>query len=41
MKTQMIGVAAAPLDSDFSRGTWTQLNQDGPILRPTVPTTVG
>lgn len=38
MKTQMVGVSAAPLDSDFSRGTWTQLNQDGPILRPTVPT---
>ena len=36
MKTQMLGVAAAPLKSDFSRGTWTQLG-DGPILKPELP----
>jgi hypothetical protein len=39
MKVQMQGVAAAPLaDGDFSRGRWTQLNPDGPILAPRVPT---
>ena len=38
MKIQMQGVSAAPLNSDFSRKTWTQLNLDGPILAPTVPT---
>jgi predicted GH43/DUF377 family glycosyl hydrolase len=38
MKNQMQGVAAAPLDSDFSREVWRQLNLDGPILAPTVPT---
>jgi predicted GH43/DUF377 family glycosyl hydrolase len=38
MKTQMLGVSAAPLGSDFSRDSWTQLNMDGPILAPTVPT---
>jgi hypothetical protein len=38
MKIQMQGVAAAPLTSDFSRDQWTQLNPDGPILAPTVPT---
>jgi predicted GH43/DUF377 family glycosyl hydrolase len=38
MKVQMLGVATAPLDSDFSRENWTQLNQDSPILAPTVPT---
>lgn len=38
MKIQMLGVSAAPLDSDFSRDQWTQLNPDGPILQPTVPT---
>jgi len=38
MKTQMQGVAAAPLDSDFSREQWTQLNPDGPILAPQVLT---
>lgn len=35
-KTQMLGVAAAPLDSDFSRDTWRQLG-DGPVLSPTLP----
>ena len=38
MKTQMLGVAAAPLDSDFTPDTWTQLNPDGPILAPHLPT---
>jgi predicted GH43/DUF377 family glycosyl hydrolase len=36
MKTQMIGVAAADLDSDFSRGQWKQLVDD-PILKPELP----
>jgi beta-1,2-mannobiose phosphorylase / 1,2-beta-oligomannan phosphorylase len=36
MKTQMLGVAAAPLKSDFSRGLWRQLG-DGPILKPELP----
>jgi len=34
---QMQGVSAAPLDSDFSRGAWTQLNPDGSILEPEHP----
>jgi predicted GH43/DUF377 family glycosyl hydrolase len=38
MKIQMLGVSAAPLASDFARDKWTQLNLDGPILAPTVPT---
>jgi hypothetical protein len=38
MKRQMQGVAAAPLESDFSRDDWKQLNMEGPILEPTVPT---
>jgi hypothetical protein len=38
MKIQMQGVAAAPLGGDFSRDEWTQLNPDGPILAPQVPT---
>jgi hypothetical protein len=33
---QLMGVAAAPLDSDFSRGTWKQL-ADHPILQPELP----
>lgn len=33
MKVQMVGVAGAPLDSDFSRPRWRQL-VDGPILKP-------
>lgn len=36
-KIQMQGVAAAPLDSDFARDKWTQLNPDGPILKPELP----
>jgi beta-1,2-mannobiose phosphorylase / 1,2-beta-oligomannan phosphorylase len=38
MKNQMVGVASAPLKSDFGREDWTQLNVDGPILAPTVAT---
>ena len=37
MKNQMQGVAAAPLDSNFSCDEWTQLNLEAPILAPTVP----
>ena len=36
MKTQMLGVATAPLASDFSRRTWKQLG-DGPVLKPELP----
>jgi predicted GH43/DUF377 family glycosyl hydrolase len=36
-KIQMQGVAAAPLASDFARDKWTQLNLDGPVLRPDLP----
>ena len=35
--TQMQGVAAAPLDSEFSRGQWSQLGGDAPILKPELP----
>lgn len=38
MKIQMQGVSAAPLDSDFTRRHWKQLNPNGPILAPQVPT---
>jgi len=36
-RIQMQGVSAAPLESDFSRDTWTQLNRDGPILKAELP----
>ena len=36
MRIQMLGVAAAPLDSGFGRDTWTQLC-DAPILKPELP----
>lgn len=36
MKVQMIGVATAPLNSDFSRTQWIQA-VDGPILKPELP----
>jgi hypothetical protein len=36
-KIQMQGVAAAPIDSDFSRNQWTQLNPNAPILKPQRP----
>jgi predicted GH43/DUF377 family glycosyl hydrolase len=35
-KVQMIGVAGAPLDSDYSRRQWRQL-VDGPVLKPELP----
>ncbi len=35
-KIQMIGVAGAPIDSDFGRDAWRQLC-DGPILKPELP----
>jgi beta-1,2-mannobiose phosphorylase / 1,2-beta-oligomannan phosphorylase len=38
MKIQMQGVAAAPIDSDFSSQHWKQLNPHGPILSPQIPT---
>ncbi|MEO0587038.1 MAG: family 43 glycosylhydrolase, partial [Planctomycetota bacterium] len=38
MRRQMIGVSAAPLGSDYDPDQWTQLNTDGPILEPTIPT---
>ncbi len=34
MKIQMQGVSSAPIDSDFTRDQWKQLNLDGPILKP-------
>jgi len=36
MKTQLIGVAGAPLNSDYRRERWRQL-VDAPILRPELP----
>jgi predicted GH43/DUF377 family glycosyl hydrolase len=36
MKTQMVGVAGAPLASDFSRDHW-RLLVDGPVLKPQLP----
>jgi len=36
MKVQMVGVAGAPLASDFSRAQWRQL-VDGPVLKPELP----
>lgn len=36
MTTQLLGVAAAPLDSDFGRASWAQLC-DAPILQPELP----
>jgi predicted GH43/DUF377 family glycosyl hydrolase len=36
-KLQLQGVSAAPLDSDFGRDKWKQLNMDGPILKPELP----
>ena len=36
MRIQMLGVAAAPLDSGFGRTAWTQLC-DAPILKPELP----
>jgi predicted GH43/DUF377 family glycosyl hydrolase len=36
MKIQMLGVAAAPLGSDYGRSTWKQIS-DAPILKPELP----
>lgn len=36
MKVQMIGVAAAPLSSNFGAGDFTNLSKDGPALKPTL-----
>lgn len=36
MKIQLLGVASAPLNSDFSRPAWTQ-RCDAPILQPELP----
>ena len=36
MEIQMLGVAAAPLDSDYGRDKWKQM-KDGPILKPELP----
>lgn len=36
-KIQMVGVASAPFDSDFSREDWTNISKDGPILKPELP----
>lgn len=37
MKRQMLGVAAAPADSDYSRSHWQDLSLDGPLLQPELP----
>ena len=36
MEIQMLGVASAPLDSDYGPESWTQM-KDGPILKPELP----
>ena len=36
-KLQLEGVSAAPLESDFGRDNWTQLNSEAPILKPELP----
>lgn len=37
MKIQMQGVASAPIDSNFGRDNWKQLNSHGAILKPELP----
>lgn len=37
MERQMLGVAVAAADSDFSRGAWRNLSVDGPLLQPELP----
>jgi predicted GH43/DUF377 family glycosyl hydrolase len=37
MKIQELGMAAAPLNSNFARGTWHDLSTDKPILAPELP----
>jgi hypothetical protein len=34
MSTQMVGFASAPIGSDFSRDSWTDLSIDGPAIAP-------
>ncbi|MGN6555016.1 MAG: family 43 glycosylhydrolase [Verrucomicrobiota bacterium] len=36
MQVQMVGVAGAPLESDYSRANW-KLLVDGPVLKPELP----
>ena len=36
-KVQQLGMAAAPIDSDFGRASWTQLDPHAPILKPELP----
>ncbi len=36
-KRQLIGMAKAPLASNFSRGTWHDVSRDAPILSPDLP----
>ncbi len=36
-KIQMIGVAAAPANTNFNREDWKMLSTDGPILKPELP----
>jgi predicted GH43/DUF377 family glycosyl hydrolase len=37
MKVQMIGVASAPISTNFNREDWTNLSVDGPLLKPQYP----
>lgn len=37
MTVQMLGVAAADRNSDFGRGSWRHLSENGPILHPELP----
>jgi len=37
MKTQEIGMAAAPIDSGFGKGVWRDLSVVGPVLKPELP----
>lgn len=36
-KIQMLGVATADADTDFSRSSWKNLSTNGPMLRPELP----
>lgn len=37
MHTQMLGLAAADIDSDFSKGTWHDVSKAEPLLKPELP----
>ncbi len=37
MKIQMVGMAEAPLRSDYGRSRWKHLNGSGPLLKPELP----